>query len=213
MGIDDKSENACRVYWLAKRSVTVECNVSWQPMYHVLEEEHDDTQVPNVMIAYIPPHPLLMSPPATTNMSSLASTPPLSSSIPDPCPQCTRQPSQRVLDILQGKAADPLPARDVQLPTSIPKTANHNPASFEGEQPTQPVSVATDYDNDVELVLNLNEVITNAEVLEPTSIAEARHRPEWPQWEQGIHEELAMLQKAGTWELVDPPQGANIIGS
>ena len=65
-------------------------------------------------------------------------------------------------------------------------------------------STATDYDDNVELVLNLNEVITNAE---------ARCRPEWPQWEQGIHKELATLQKAGTWELVDPPQGANIVGS
>ena len=101
----------------------------------------------------------------------------------------------------------------VQLPTSIPETADHNPASFEGEQPIQPVSAATDYDDNVELVLNLNEVIANAKALEPTSIAEARRRPEWPQWEQGIREELAILQKAGTWELVDPPQGANIVGS
>ena len=44
-------------------------------------------------------------------------------------------------------------------------------------------------------------------------IAKARRCPEWPQWEQGFHEELATLQKASTWELVDPPQGANIVGS
>ena len=29
MGIDDKSPNAYHVYWPRKRSVTVECNVSW----------------------------------------------------------------------------------------------------------------------------------------------------------------------------------------
>ena len=103
--------------------------------------------------------------------------------------------------------------RGIQLPTSIPETANHNPASFEGEQPTQLVSAATDYDDNVELVLNLNKVIANAEALEPTLIAKARHRPEWPQWEQGIRKELTTLQKAGTWELVDPPQGVNIVGS
>ena len=165
------------------------------------------------MITYIPPHPPLTSPPATTNVSSPASTPPLSLSIPDPHPQHTRRPSQCVLDILQGKATDLLPARGVQLPTSIPETADHNPASFEGEQPTQLVSMVTNYNDDVELVLNLNEVIANAEALEPTSIAEAQRRPEWPQWEQGIRKELATLQKAGTWELVDPPQGANIVGS
>ena len=173
MGIDDKSENACCVYWPAKQSVIVECNVSWLPTHHVLKGEHDDTQVPDVTIAYIPPHPPLTSPPATTNVSSPASAPPLSSSIPDPHPQCTHRPSQCVLDILQGKATDLLPTRGIQLPTSIPETADHNPASFEGEQPTQPVPMVTDYDNDVELVLNLNEVIANAEALEPTSIAEA----------------------------------------
>ena len=43
--------------------------------------------------------------------------------------------------------------------------------------------MATNYNDDVELVLNLNEVIANAEALEPTSIAEAQCHPEWPQWE------------------------------
>ena len=69
-----------------------------------------------------------------------------------------------------------------------------------------------DYDDDVELVLNLNEVTANAEALKPTLIAEAQHQPEWLQWEHSIHEELATLHKAGTWELVDPPAGVNIVG-
>ena len=37
-----------------------------------------------------------------------------------------------------------------------------------------------DYDDDIKLVLNLNEVTANAKALEPTSIAEAQRRPEWP---------------------------------
>jgi hypothetical protein len=54
---------------------------------------------------------------------------------------------------------------------------------------------------------------SEAEALDPRSLAEARRRPDWPQWEGGICEELAMLEKLGTWELVDPLAGANIIGS
>ena len=69
------------------------------------------------------------------------------------------------------------------------------------------------YDDDIKLVLNLNEVTANTEALEPTSIAEAQRHPEWPQWEHSIHKELATLHKAGTWELIDPPAGANIVGS
>jgi len=32
-------------------------------------------------------------------------------------------------------------------------------------------------------------------------------------WEKGIQEELAMLQEAGTWVLVEPPEGTNVMGS
>ena len=57
------------------------------------------------------------------------------------------------------------------------------------------------------------ENIAEAEALEPTSLTEAKRRPDWLQWEQGIREELVTLDKAGTWELVNPPAGTNIVGS
>jgi hypothetical protein len=44
-------------------------------------------------------------------------------------------------------------------------------------------------------------------------LAEAKHRPDWQLWEKAIHEELALLQEAGTWELTKAPNGANIVGS
>jgi hypothetical protein len=54
---------------------------------------------------------------------------------------------------------------------------------------------------------------SDAEALEPRTLAEAKRRPEWPQWERAIQEELATLKTAGTWRLEEPPPGANIIGS
>ena len=84
---------------------------------------------------------------------------------------------------------------------------------FEGEGTADQTLAAVDYDDNIELALQLNEYIAEAEALEPTSLAEAKHRPDWPQWEQGICEELATLEKAGTWELVDPPAGMNIVRS
>lgn len=65
----------------------------------------------------------------------------------------------------------------------------------------------------IDLAMAMNEVTAESEALEPTSLAEARRRPDWPQWEAGIREELATLHAAGTWELVDAPRGANIVGS
>jgi hypothetical protein len=52
-----------------------------------------------------------------------------------------------------------------------------------------------------------------SEALEPRSLAEAKRGADWPLWEKAIHEELATLQRAETWKLVDAPQGANVVGS
>src|SRR6266571_1199208 len=55
--------------------------------------------------------------------------------------------------------------------------------------------------------------ISEAEGVEPQSLAEARRRPDWPLWETAIKEELAMLKKTGTWVLTEAPAEANIVGS
>ena len=35
----------------------------------------------------------------------------------------------------------------------------------------------------------------------------------WPEWEKSIWCELNQHEQVGTWELVDPPSGVNIVGS
>ena len=55
--------------------------------------------------------------------------------------------------------------------------------------------------------------ISEAEALEPRTLAEAKSRPDWLLWEKAIVEELEVLRKAGTWEVVDAPPDANVIGS
>jgi hypothetical protein len=59
----------------------------------------------------------------------------------------------------------------------------------------------------------IGEATAVSEALEPRTLTEAQHRPDWAQWEEGIREELATLQAAGTWELADLPDGANLVGS
>jgi Reverse transcriptase (RNA-dependent DNA polymerase) len=54
---------------------------------------------------------------------------------------------------------------------------------------------------------------SDAEALEPRSLTEAKHCPDWPLWEKAIDEELATLQRVGTWHWEEAPPGANIIGS
>ena len=52
-----------------------------------------------------------------------------------------------------------------------------------------------------------------AEALEPQTLAEARRGPDWHHWERAIHEELENLRSNDTWDLVEAPNGANVIGS
>lgn len=120
-----------------------------------------------------------------------------------------RKPSQQVQDIIEGKG--PIP-KGVQLPT--PDTIAEERTHFVGEGAAEQLMAILEYKDDTaELSLALVEFTAEAEVLEPTSLAEAKRRPDWALWEGGIREELTTLTTAGTWELVDPPTGANIVRS
>ena len=37
------------------------------------------------------------------------------------------------------------------------------------------------------------------------NLTQAKHSPEWPEWEQAIKSELDQLERMGTWKLVDKP--------
>ena len=108
----------------------------------------------------------------------------------------TRKPSQRVLDILNGvgtsshRSKDPVIPPGVQLPTPIENV------ELEGEGVAEQMMLAMEEELDeaAEFAMAMNEVIRQAEALEPSSLAEAKRRPDWPQWEQGIREELATLK-------------------
>jgi hypothetical protein len=71
------------------------------------------------------------------------------------------------------------------------------------------VEWATDVVDEYALAVETN----NSEALEPQTLNEAKSRPDWKLWEKAIEEELAMLREAGTWKLVDVPDGVNIVGS
>jgi hypothetical protein len=201
MGIDEASANGCCVYWPNHRTVTVERNVYWDPsdaelLSHEGEQEHSPSAIlttpaqPPVL-----PSPSPVTPPSTPQIVPMAPT------------KHIRKPSQHLLDMLSGKA--PIPT-GIQLP-STPPEAGDDP---QGESTaSQLMAILEDEDDTAELSAVLAEFTAEAEALEPTSLAEAQRRPDWPQWEAGIQEELATLQAARTWELIDLPAGANLIGS
>jgi Reverse transcriptase (RNA-dependent DNA polymerase) len=91
----------------------------------------------------------------------------------------------------------------------VPVIAEEAPAQvLEGEGLADWMMTA-DFIDEYVMVAEMSDL----EALELRSLAEAKRRPEWPLWEKAIREELATLQEAGTWELTDTPNGANIVGS
>ena len=125
-----------------------------------------------------------------------------------PCTKRIRKPSQRVLDILSGhtvsssRPSDPVVAPGVQVLPIV-----EQPHKLEGEG-------TTDWMMAVDLVKHtMVAEMSEAEGLEPHSLAEVKHGPDWLFWEKAIFEELKTLEEAGTWELVDLPAGCNLVGS
>ena len=48
---------------------------------------------------------------------------------------------------------------------------------------------------------------------DPKTLVEAKERPDWPEWEKAMEEELALMKKYDVWDEVDEPEDTNIVGS
>jgi len=220
VSIDDGSENGCRVYWPAKCSITVERNVYWDPSYAELLscEGEEEENLPGVMLTpsepqAVPPPPARIPapPPVVIAPPPVVIAPPPE---PEPPARRIRKPSQRLLDIMDASGTIP---RGIQLPTTqeVPGHVNEQDADEE-EAVECLLSIIDDPDDKLcglDLAMAIGEATAESEALEPKTLAEARCHPDWAQWEEGIREELATLQAAGTWELADLPDGANLVGS
>ena len=141
MGVDDKSENAYCIYWPSKRIVTIERNVYWKPTQHDIQGEEERTYPSDATLAYVnDPQPSATIAKLGLSMPQPQATGTLHIPVPDPItaprPKCTHQPSQHVLDIINGKALDPTPPRGVQLPDPVAENPkpNSGPAMFGGRE-------------------------------------------------------------------------------
>jgi hypothetical protein len=208
VGVDDESKGA-RIYWRDTKTVTVERNVYFDPtaasvdrlkgedwqFVETTTDDHTPTPSTNPQAAEAP----------TQSIDELPAPAESESEEEEPRTKRTRKPSHHMLDILSGRAvssphpSDSLITPGVQVPTVVEEP--------EGES-TAVALMAVDL-VEYAMVAEMSDV----EGLEPRSLAEAKRSPDWLFWEKAIVEELKTLEEAGTWELVDPPAGANIVGS
>ena len=115
------------------------------------------------------------------------------------------------IGVTSNRRSDPTLTPGIQA-LSLPPPVERS--QFEGEGISeQMMSVLEEALMDCNEELAMVAEIAEAEALEPSSLADARRRPDWSDWERAIEEELATIRDAGTWILVEPPAGANIVGS
>src|ERR1700678_1194625 len=231
MGLDEKSKGV-RIYWPDSRTVGVERNVyvdkTGASAFRLEGEEWDGFNETNSNTPFIPNEPSNIS----TNLDNAQKSddptpidipPEIPSDTdetpfePNARPKQTRKPTERVRELISGQAvSDDRPklgrkiATGIQLPTKIPQPIEPEPAPVNLEEvEAGNIGMAADFIDEYCMVAEMSE----SEALEPRDLKEARSRPDWLLWEKTIHEELAVLKAAGTWELVDSPTGANIVGS
>jgi hypothetical protein len=226
LGVDENSKGV-RVYWPDKTNVTVERNVYYDPTCssvsrlegeewdgfiqvetkpnspHKVEIDKPDTlpdrPSPKLKIPKADPDPDKETPSAAEESTSEVES----------RPKRARKPTRKLRDILEGHATatgrsdDPSMTRGIQLPTP-----NANEQVFEGEGQSDWM-MSADPSDEYALAAEISET----EALEPQNLTEAKSRPDWPLWKKAIEDELSLLKEAGTWKLVNTPEGANIVGS
>lgn len=234
LGVDEQAKGV-RVYWPDMRTVTVERNTYFDKAPSASRVGGEDMPV---RVETRVDDPATAPPPSTKNPTTATSInndaeaksdqtaatpcrcrvaqPPASAPAPpfvEQCSQHVRAPSTRIQQILDGHGVashwhrDGPIARGVQLPPA-PELAPE-PKELEGEGEGDWMMF---FDHELDEYAMAAEM-GDSEALEPRSLAEAMCRPDWPLWKKAIHEELAVLREAGTWELVEAPEDANIVGS
>jgi len=230
------------VYWPVKKMVSMERNVYYNKtcssIYQLEGEELDEFVKTKINEPVISPSSSLNSTSnpsnvqlsashATGDLPILPSEPHMdaedSPSEAETHPKQVCKPTQHVRDLLEGRAvASNLPkgqkvAKGVQLLTTKAPEPVVKAPDAEGEPQNQVLEGegTADWMMTVDFVEEyaLAVVISESEALEPHSIEEAKRHPDWPLWEKAIEEELGVLKAAGTWELADAPEGANIVSS
>ena len=224
VGYDSQSRGH-HVYWPDKRSVTVERSVRFEtdevdlPPAHgnvLFEGEGGVAGNCNAPGAENAPNDsnLGEKPPKNAENSPLDKTGPPSARSDDRSmntdteamsgrPQCTRNPSRYVRDILVGVGSATGPNTHSGLPPGV------QAPSLDGNMSKGDGRSLEDIVEEVGMAAAVVEAIG----LEPRSVEEARKRPDWPRWEEAINAELGQLTAMGTWEVVDKPVGVNVVGS
>ena len=202
MGVSDESKGV-RVYWPDKKTVSTERNVYFDktsssvPRLEGEEWEFTETKPDK-------PEPNLPAiAPKTPDPLSENDEAPSEPEIPE---KRIRKPTAKLKEIIEGRA----------VTSNLPNAPKFTPGIQLPSIPDVPTDVL-EVDEPADWMMLMEGALmaqtSEMEALEPPSLAAAKKSPDWPAWEKAIYEELELLKAAGTWEIADAPEGANIVGS
>ena len=194
LGVDEESKGA-RIYWPDTRAVSVERNIYFNnPLASRVVEEEDVIINMNANLPQVPGNPAPVINIPAVDSDPVSDAPDTSDA--EVSAKRVRKPSRKISDLLEGRGSWSSAARSTLAPGM--------------QQPSHDWTASVDECVDE---YTFAAETSNAEALEPRSLKEAQSRPDWLLWEKAIEEELATLKAAGTWEVVDAPEGVNIVGS
>lgn len=135
------------------------------------------------------------------------------------CSQHIRKPSRYVQDILegigtgQGLRGQPALPKGVRMPhTNLEDTASATAyvvlQEMEEEEEEEAASMEEIVDWDKLIAWALSAMRED-----PKNDVEACLLEDWPEWDQAVKKEIKKLEEMRTWDLVEAPDGANIVGS
>jgi Reverse transcriptase (RNA-dependent DNA polymerase) len=225
MGVDEQSKGA-RMYWPSRRTVSIERNLYYSPPqssqlkgeegHHSPVREFDDFELLPTSAAQPSAQPTLV--PTTQPPPLKVLTPSVPVSVVTRQSRRTHMPSRAVCEVIEGRAKGFVPggfpelSGDVSHERTYQEKEKERTVDEKDDAEVEATVSALEADEDL-LEYALAAEVSEAEALEPRTLAEARTRSDWPLWEKAIQEELDTLHKAGTWSLEEAPPGVNVVGS
>ncbi|GBE86172.1 hypothetical protein SCP_0900490 [Sparassis crispa] len=213
-----------RVYWPDKHAVSVERNVRFIDETVIA----DEAQPEGAIEAVVPSSPSTLHQPQQKPKSH--TEPPAPSSVNPPSMPTSDAPVQEHKDENHAPEAPAERSHRPRKASAYVKRLNDGsgvadgrksrPKYPQGLQPGDLMGAAaveaeeseSEQEGD-EPIFAMPAAFAVREGQEPRSLEEAMQSPDWPQWQKAIEKEMRNLRDHHTYDLVEPPENTNVVGS